>query len=242
MKKLILPAIALLLAVAACHKEPGISIPDKNFQIGESAEGQSIGVLRDSTITIVFPSTFKKEQYTNMELSIDSGDKDSWNIRVTAPTFDYSGEYLGTACVTVRPGDSGVFSSIVLKATVYWADGSSTEAVRTVFRDETYETTPGFYRVGGNDYAYVRGKCQTAVRRYATTVTFAMSDPEADTYFLCTGLSDSLTEGKEASFTLMQNWTGDLPASSVVKATVLRVQGGLIWLRDENKVKYILKY
>lgn len=242
MKKLILPAMAVMLAVAGCHKEPKLSIPDKNFQIGESASGQSIGVVRDSTISIVFPSSFKKEQYTNMELAIESGDKDSWNIRVEAPTFNASGEYLGRSCVTVRPGASPVLSSIVLKAKVYWADGTVTEASRTVFRDETYETSPGFYRVGDNNYTCVAGRHQTAFRRYASSVTFALSDVEADTYFLCTGLPSGLTEGADASFTLIQNWTDDLPANSKVQATVLRVGGGLIWLRGSDKVKYIFKY
>ena len=242
MKKLILPAIAVLLAVAACNKEPKLTIPDKSFSIGESAEDQTIAVISDSTLSIVFPSSFKKEYYTNMEVTLDSGDTETWSISVYAPTFNASGEYLGKARVIVHPGNAEVLSSVVIRAKVFWADGTTTETTRTFAKGETYETTPGFYRVGGNDYTYVAGKHQTAFRRYGTSVTYAISDVSADTYFLCTGLPTGLSEGKETSFTLMQNWTGDLPASGKVSATVLKIDGGLIWLRDGGKVKYVFKY
>jgi|GEM_PF-2966765 len=244
MKKLILPAIALLMAAAACNKEPKLSIPDKNFSIGESAEGQAIGLQRDSTVSIIFPSTFKQEQYTNMELLMESGDTDSWSISVYAPSFNASGEYLGKARVAVHPGSSTVMSSVVLRAKVFWADGTTTEATRTFFKDETFENTLGLYRVGkeNEDYLYISSLHQIAFRKYASAVTFALSDVSADTYFLCTGLPTGLTEGKETSFTLMQNWTEDLPAKSTVEATVLKVADGLIWLRDADKVKYVFKY
>jgi len=95
------------------------------------------------------------------------------------------------------------------------------------------------YDGAGTSLSYLKYQHQTEVIN-GTSKAFRLLVPFENTFVEVSGLPSSYSEGAQVKFTLYQNVTKSLSRTSKRTATVYKVEGGTVWLIDDDLVGYVI--
>lgn len=192
--------------------------------------GSAIRIYGNGSVTVSSALEIVKIEYFYSDdkcpTDADFGSVDTGDYDLTAHVWTGS----ANSVTLTRASGSGHWR--LNKVTVHYGADHS-DAILT-------HTVPGCY-LPGNERAYVAGADQY-VREYdGHALTFVLLDPDGDEQLSVSGYSDTMQAGDAVSVNVFWKKGTTAVLNRTAKMTVVRDEGGLVWIADRGGNGFVIK-